>query len=316
MPVRQTTSGEDAISDPKSFPELAVIVINYDSGDHLRNCISNLPAAAKSASAEFFVVDNSSQDVSLDGIEELATGTTVIRNVQNRGYGRACNQGFAATSARFVCFLNPDIVPEPGSLTCLLDAIVQRPEVGIVGPRLNNPDGSCYPSGRVVPSMRVAIGHAVFGIFSDDNRFTRAYKMLDMDRSEERDVDWVSGAAMLVRREAFEQVEGFDEGFFMYVEDLDLCARMKQAGWKAVYYPKAQMLHHVAGSSRREPYKMIRHHHFSLIRFTARRSRGVAKLGLPVVVAALLVRMLVAWAEFFFRNGSKRIGTSETRGPD
>lgn len=315
MPVRQTTSGEDAISDPKSFPELAVVVINYDSGDHLRNCISNLAAAAEGVWAEFFVVDNSSQDGSLDGIEELVPETKVIKNVQNRGYGRACNQGFAATPAPFVCFLNPDIVPEAGSLACLLDAIVQRPEAGIVGPRLNNPDGSCYPSGRVVPSLRVAVGHAVFGIFNDDNRFTRAYKMLDMDRSEERDVDWVSGAAMLVRREAFEQVEGFDEGFFMYVEDLDLCARMRQAGWKAVYYPKAQMLHHVAGSSRREPYKMIRHHHFSLIRFTARRSRGVTKLGLPVVVAALLGRMLVAWAEFFLRNGLKRMDTSHVRGP-
>lgn len=315
VPVRQISPGEDTISDRTSSPELAVIVINYDSGDHLRNCISNLPAAAEGVDAQYIVVDNSSSDSSLDGIDELSPATTVIRNVQNRGYGRACNQGFATTTSPFVCFLNPDIVPEPGSLALMQEMLDRRPEAGILGPRLNNPDGTCYPSGRSVPTFRVALGHAVFGLFTDNNRYTRAYKMLDVDHGVERDVDWVSGAAMMVRREAFEEVGGFDEGFFMYVEDLDLCARLKEAGWKAVYFPKAQMLHHVAGSSRRKPYKMIRHHHFSLIRFTARRLHGPAKLALPVVVAALLVRMLVAWAEFFFRNGSKRISSSDVHGP-
>lgn len=313
MPVRQSSPREDAIPDPNRPPELAVIVINYDSGDHLRNCVLNLAAAVGGVEAAFIVVDNASQDASLDGIELAQSGITVIRNDENKGYGRACNQGFAATSAPFACFLNPDIVPEPASLALMLEALSSRPDAGVVGPRLNNPDGSCYPSGRVVPSWRVAIGHAVFGLFTDNNRYTRAYKMLDVDHGIERDVDWVSGAAMMVRREAFEQIGGFDEGFFMYVEDLDLCARVKQAGWRVVYYPKAQMLHHVAGSSRRKPYKMIRHHHFSLIRFTARRSHGLARLGLPVIVAALLVRMVVAWVEFFFRNGSKRISASDAR---
>ncbi|HEX2053855.1 MAG TPA: glycosyltransferase family 2 protein, partial [Actinomycetota bacterium] len=110
------------------------------------------------------------------------------------------------------------------------------------------------------------------------------------------------GASMMVRREAFEQVKGFDEGFFMYVEDVDLCKRMNEAGWKALYYPGAQMMHHVAGSSRRSPYRMIRHHHFSMIRYAVRNSKGLVRVALPLIVAGLLVRMLIAWAHLLLQR--------------
>lgn len=310
MPVHHSP-GEAPITHPAETAELALVVINFDSGDHLRSCLSHLLPAAGGVKVQVIVVDNASTDGSADGAEEALPGTEVLQNRVNQGYGRACNLGFKSTSAPFVCFLNPDIVPEPDSLAAMLQGIVDRPEVGVLGPRLMNPDGSTYPSCRVVPKMGVAIGHAVFGLFSDNNRFSRAYKLIDVDHAAAREVDWVSGAAMVVRREAFDQIGGFDEGFFMYVEDLDLCSRLRGAGWKSFYDPSSQMLHHVAGSSRRYPYKMIRHHHFSLIRFTARRLKGPKKIFVPVVAAGLLGRMLIAWAELFFRKG-RRANSSTT----
>lgn len=304
-------SSRQASGDPSTASlDLGVVVVNFDSGEHLRVCLQHLEAAAKGLQFNVLVVDNASTDGSADDAEVIDPRVRLIRSRVNLGYGAACNRGFGATTAPFVCMLNPDIVPEAGSLTEMVRALADRPDVGVLGPRLVNPDGSVYPSCRVVPGLRVAIGHALLGIFTENNPFTRAYKLLDLDRSYEQDVDWISGAAMLVRREAFLQVDGFDEGFFMYVEDLDLCARMRRRGWRAVFYPGAQMLHHVAGSSRRAPYRMIRHHHFSLIRYAALRLKGPLKILVPLVAVALVVRMLIAWAEFFLRQDKNRPGKS------
>lgn len=307
MPSAEPSSNEASGGQPATALDLDVVIVNFDSGNHLRSCLEHIEAAGKGLNFDVVVVDNASTDGSADGVEQISTRVSVIRSPVNLGYGAACNRGVGATTAPYVCMLNPDIVPEPGSLTEMVSALAGRDDVGVLGPRLVNPDGSVYPSCRVVPGLRVAMGHALFGIFSEDNPFTRAYKLLDLDRDLEQEVDWVSGAAMFVRREAYLQVDGFDEGFFMYVEDLDLCARMKLRGWKAVFYPGAQMLHHVAGSSRRAPYRMIRHHHFSLIRYAALRMKGPMKLLVPFVALALLVRMVVAWAEFYLRQGKRGV---------
>jgi N-acetylglucosaminyl-diphospho-decaprenol L-rhamnosyltransferase len=290
------------------FATLAAVVINYDSGAHLRNCLAELSAAAGEAPADFIVVDNASTDESLDGVPRDYPAVQLIQNAKNLGYGTACNEGFRTTAAQFVCFLNPDVVPEPGSLSAMAAAMAEHPDVGVIGPRLNNPDGSRYPSCRVVPSLSVAVGHAVFGLLTENNRFTRAYQLLDGDHAAAQEVDWVSGAAMMVRREAFEQVGGFDESYFMYVEDVDLCSRLRHAGWKAMYYPQAQMMHHVAGSSRRAPYRMIFHHHLSLLRYALSRTHGVKRLALPFIAAGLIGRMLLVWLVFFVRHGRKRKG--------
>lgn len=300
--------GEAAISDSVRPPEqaaageLAVVIVNFDSGEHLRNCVEHLRPAAGRTVCELVVVDNASTDGSLERAELVDPAVKVLRNTVNLGYGRACNQGAGVTSAPLICFLNPDIVPLGECLLKMLERMGERADAGIMGPRLNNPDGSRYPSARVVPGMAVAMGHAIFGLFSSNNRFTRAYQLQGVDQEREREVDWVSGAAMMVRREAFEAVGGFDEGFFMYVEDVDLCRRISEAGWSCLYYPRAVMMHHVAGSSRRTPYKMIRHHHLSLMRYAFLQTRGRARVLLPVAAVGILVRMLVAWAELYFRE--------------
>ncbi len=285
---------------------MAAVIINYDSGPHLRNCLAEIGRAAGDAFAEVIVVDNASRDDSLGGVAEKYPDVKLVLNSRNRGYGTACNQGFLETTAQFICLLNPDVVPAPGSLAQMADAMAAAPEVGVLGPLLNNPDGSIYPSCRVVPNMVVAVGHAIFGLVTPNNPFTRAYQLLDVSHAEQREVDWVSGAAMMVRREAFEQVSGFDERYFMYVEDVDLCNRIRKAGWKAMYFPHARMMHHVAGSSRRKPYRMIFHHHVSLLRYALSRANGMKRLALPVIVVGLGARMFLVWLDFYLRHGRKR----------
>jgi N-acetylglucosaminyl-diphospho-decaprenol L-rhamnosyltransferase len=295
----QSAVGESPTSEPPPPAQLAIVIVNFDSGDFLRNCIAQLRQAAPGVECQVVVVDNASVDGSLEGVTTLDPGVRIVVNPSNLGYGKACNLGAAATTAPFVCFLNPDIVAMQECFTVMLKAIEARPRVGVLGPRLNNPDGSRYPSCRVVPSIGVAIGHSILGLITSNNRFTRAYHLNDSDNESEREVDWVSGAAMMMRREVFNQVGGFDEGFFMYLEDVDLCARVREAGWTALYYPGAVMMHHVAGSSRRTPYKMILHHHVSLLRYAVRRTRGPSRLALPAVAAGIGLRLLVMWARHY-----------------
>src|SRR2546430_1962275 len=139
----------------------------------------------------------------------------------------------------------------------------------LVGPRIENLDGSLSPSARTFPSLADALGHAFLGLVNPSNRFTRRYRMLDWDHAVPRDVDWVAGTCMLLRRSAFEAVGGFDERYFMYVEDVDLCWRLWQTGRRVAYEPAGRVVHTIGVSSEQRPYRMIAEHHRSLLRFSA-----------------------------------------------
>jgi N-acetylglucosaminyl-diphospho-decaprenol L-rhamnosyltransferase len=135
-------------------------------------------------------------------------------------------------------------------------------------------------------------GHALLGIFRPDNRFTRSYQRNDLDQASGGpvEVDWVSGACFLVRRSAFEQVGGFDESYFMYAEDVDLCWRLRQEDWSAAYVPAAEVTHRQGVSTDHHPYRMIVEHHRSLLRFAVRSSRGWRRGALPVVALGIGIR--------------------------
>jgi N-acetylglucosaminyl-diphospho-decaprenol L-rhamnosyltransferase len=145
--------------------------------------------------------------------------------------------------------------------------------------------------------LAVAAGHAFLGFVAPENRFSRAYKLLDWDHSRRSDVDWVSGACLLARRTAFDAVGGFDEAYFMYVEDVDLCWRLWRAGWRVGYEPAARVVHAGAVSTNRAPYRMILEHHRSLWRFAARSTTGRRRLALPAVAVGLVARTGLAWGQ-------------------
>ncbi|MDP1805012.1 MAG: glycosyltransferase family 2 protein, partial [Acidimicrobiales bacterium] len=221
----------------------------------------------------------------------------IVQTGANLGFGSAANRGVAVTTGDHVLILNPDTVVEPGTLKALSEALDRDPGLAAVGPRLENVDGSLYPSVRRFPDLTVAFGHAFLGLVWARNPATRRYRMLDWDHDQPAaGVDWVSGACVLVRRTAFEMVGGFDEAYFMYVEDVDLCWRLGQAGWRIGYEPGARVVHALGGSSRLVPYRMIAEHHRSLLRFVSKSSAGARRAIIPVVAAGLAVRTVAAWA--------------------
>jgi N-acetylglucosaminyl-diphospho-decaprenol L-rhamnosyltransferase len=159
---------------------------------------------------------------------------------------------------------------------------------------LHNPDGSQYPSARSVPSTVDAVGHAILGQVRPRNAFTRRYRQLDVDPKRPRDVDWLSGAAMWLRRSAIESVGGWDEHYFMYAEDLDLCWRLRRLGWRIGYEPRGHVTHVQGVSTDRHPYRMIVRHHRSVYRFANKRWRGARRVLLAPTAVFLALRAAFA----------------------
>jgi N-acetylglucosaminyl-diphospho-decaprenol L-rhamnosyltransferase len=206
---------------------------------------------------------------------------------ENLGYAGAANLGIASTSAPVVAVCNSDLHVAFGTAAAMLRRLDDEPDLAAVGPSIREPDGTRYPSARCVPTVGDAVGHGLLGLVKPDNRFTRRYRELDADPAVPRDVDWVSGAAIWLRRAALDTVGGWDERYFMYVEDVDLCARLRTAGWRIVYEPGGAVTHVHGASTDRHPYRMIAEHHRALLRFAASRWHG-AKRALLVPAAGFL----------------------------
>jgi N-acetylglucosaminyl-diphospho-decaprenol L-rhamnosyltransferase len=223
-------------------------------------------------------------------------GVQVVHSGENLGYARAANLGIAATDAPVVAVLNPDTVVQPETTGVVVERFSGEPDLGALGPRLLNPDGTVYPSARHVPSVVEAVGHGIFFFVWPENPCTRRYRQIGADPSAPRDVDWVSGAAVWLRRAALDAVGGWDERFFMYVEDVELCWRLRRGGWRVAYEPSAVVEHLLGVSTAGRPYRMIAEHHRSLLRFAARRFTGPRRLLLPPAAAFLVSRGLMAMA--------------------
>ncbi|HUQ63953.1 MAG TPA: glycosyltransferase family 2 protein [Acidimicrobiales bacterium] len=277
----------------------SAVVVNYNARDHLLECLRSLRADGME---EIVVVDNASRDGSATAIAAEDPQARFVDTGANLGFGTAANRGVAATSSDYVMILNPDAIVEPGGTKMLVDALDTEAALAVVGPRVENPDGSLYPSARRFPDLRTAIGHAFLGFLRPENRFTRDYKMLDHDRSRASEVDWISGTCMLVRRSAFDEVGGFDESYFMYVEDVDLCWRLRRAGWTVGYDPRARVVHTIGASSELAPYRMIAAHHRSLYRFATKTETGSRRALLPVVAMGLAARTVLAWVQRAYRG--------------
>jgi N-acetylglucosaminyl-diphospho-decaprenol L-rhamnosyltransferase len=279
----------------------AAVVVNHEAGALLARCVDSLLADGSAGAPEVVVVDNASGDGSAETLRATHPGVTVISAPGNVGYARAANLGIAATRAPVVAVLNPDTETGAGTASAVLGRFEGDDRVAAVGPRVRNPDGSDYPSARSVPSTLDAIGHGIVGLLWRRNPFTRRYRQLDADPAVPRAVDWVSGCAVWLRRDALDAVGGWDERYFLYVEDVDLCWRLRRAGWSIVYEPGGQVTHVQGASTARRPYRMILEHHRSLWLFARTRYRGARALALPLVAAYLAARTVMAWAEHAVR---------------
>ncbi|WP_396327572.1 glycosyltransferase family 2 protein [Jatrophihabitans lederbergiae] len=271
---------------------VAVVAVTFSPGSSLDSFLDSL-AGATTRPVDVVLADNGSTDGSPEraatrqGVRLLATGG-------NLGYGRAANAGVAATDAEWVVVANPDVVWTAGSLDQLLAAVQRWPRAGALGPLIRTADGAVYPSARAQPSLGRGVGHALLARWWPHNPWSAAYRQ-ERASLAERTAGWLSGACLLLRREAFESVGGFDPSYFMYFEDVDLGARLATAGWLNVYVPTAEVIHAGSHATSRHAAAMISEHHRSAWRFLSRRYRGWRWLPVRVMLrVGLKARELVA----------------------
>ncbi|KUI31164.1 N-acetylglucosaminyl-diphospho-decaprenol L-rhamnosyltransferase [Mycobacterium sp. IS-1496] len=282
--------------------QLVVITVTYSPGPHLDRFLATL-AHATDRPVSVVMADNGSTDGAPEQALQRYSNIRLLRTGGNLGYGTAVNravasieQGVDPDCSEFLIVANPDVQWGPRSIDLLLEAADRWPRAGALGPLIRDPDGSVYPSARHLPSLIRGGMHAVVGPFWRSNPWTAAYRQ---DRAEpsERPVGWLSGSCLLLRRSAFAQIGGFDERYFMYMEDVDLGDRLGKAGWLNVYVPSAEILHDKGHSTGRDPARNLAAHHRSTYTFLSDRYprrwqaplRGAMK-GALAVRAGLVVR--------------------------
>jgi N-acetylglucosaminyl-diphospho-decaprenol L-rhamnosyltransferase len=271
---------------------LAVVTVTYSPGETLDRFLDTL-GKATTRQVEVVLSDNSSEDGAPERAAAERPGVRFLPTGGNFGYGGGANRGVAALGEDigWVVVANPDVEWAPGSLDTLLDAADRWPRGGAFGPLIREPDGTVYPSARLLPSLGRGIGHASLGRLWPDNPWSRAYRQSDTTVTE-RTAGWLSGSCLLLRREAFDAVGGFDERYFMYFEDVDLGDRIAAAGWQNVYVPDAEVTHVGGASTKRVAAKMLAAHHSSAYRYLADRHKGPQWVPvLAGIKAALAVRL-------------------------
>lgn len=269
-------------------PDLSIITVNWNTSAELRECLLSIAQEG----FETIVIDNASSDDSVEMVKNNFPYVRLIENTENLGFAKACNQGIAVSKGRYVLLLNPDCIVQKGVLQGLVKFADENPDGGLFGPKILNLDGSTYYSCRRFPTLRAGIfRNTILGKYFPKNAYTRDYLMAEWDHSSPKDVDWLSGAALLIRRELLDEIGGLDERFFMYCEDVDIAYRAKQKGWRAVYYPGVSIIHARARSSDKKPNRMIIEFHKSMYRFFKKHyTRNYSIFVQPLIPLGLFAR--------------------------
>ncbi len=276
----------------------------------LKECLLSLLEQDVQGGVGILVVDNGSCDGSPEMVLSDFPEVNLLWNQKNVGYARACNKGISLTEEPYILVMNADTVLSRNTASVVLKFFESHPDAGAVGPRILNSDGTLQFSCRDFPSLGQAVGHAFIGLFSEENPWTKKYKKKEWDHSTEREVDWISGAFMGLRREAFEQVGGFDEKYFMYVEDVDLCWRLRSKGWEVWYTPRGDVIHHIGQSSKLATTRMTYHHHRSMLRFYRKTYSGPWR---PIMTSLVFLGLVLRFALVAAINGFNRLSSNLAR---
>lgn len=266
----------NAVTKPDLRPaNVAIITVSYNSSAQLDQFLLSATVTVNSPQ-QILIVDNASTDLETTRAVAKTHGVRLLELGENRGYGGAVNAGAAtlAPAFEFIVVANPDLLFTPDAVALLVSAAEANPQIASTGPRVLNVDGTTYPSARAIPSLRVGVGHALFANVWPRNPWTRAYHSDVTSRSEQSPVGWLSGSCLCVRRTAFNAVGGFDEGFFMYFEDVDLGYRFGKANFTNVFVPDAAVTHIGGVSTAAHSTAMLRVHHDSAYRFLAKKYSG------------------------------------------
>lgn len=278
--------------------KFAIVIVNHNTCLPLAAC---LDSAQREGAAEIVVVDNASSDGSAEMVRRRYPGVKLIANRHNPGYGAAANQAIAASGRPFLLLLNSDTQLQTGCLKALGQYMEEHPRFGLLGPRLSNPDGSLQPSCYPFPTL--------LPVFLQETRLERLVAVLPLLRERylrtwshdrPRRVPWVLGAALAIRRTAFEEVGGFDPGFYLYAEEVDLCLRMAQAGWETHFIPQAGVIHTGGASTRQRRAEMAVQFYESLLHFYSKHYSAASRRRLELLLKGIV---LARWLRDSVRLG-------------
>jgi GT2 family glycosyltransferase len=289
--------------------DLSVSIVSFRTPEHLAHCLAALAALdaeRPSLMLDVTVVDNASADGSAELVATRFPWVRLIQNTRNAGFGAAHNQALHGAHGRHLLVLNSDATPRPGALRTLVDYLDHHPSVAVAGPRLLHPDGTIQPSRRRFPTPATLFCESTqLQRFWPKNAVLDRFYVADRSDDEPQEVDWLVGACLCVRAAAAAEVGLFDQGYFLYSEELDWCQRFRAAGWRVAYVPQAVVEHVEGASSGRNLIARDRLFQSSKLRYTARwHGRGLARLLRAYLILEYLARAAEESSKLTLRRGS------------
>lgn len=287
--------------------DLSIIIVNWNASEHLRQCLHSIYNSGARLSLETIVVDNASTDGSVAMVCHEFPQVRLIRQHANRGFAAGNNLALSGARGRAVLLLNNDTILLPAALDAMMDFLDAHAEVGIVGPRVLNPDGTLQPSCRSFPSLPAMLFRALYlDKLFPNHAATGALWLSHWDYASVREVDAVSGCCLLARRAMIDQVGSLDERFFMYFEEIDWAYRARQLDWRVMFTPGAQIIH-CGGQSASHDWARVRMlHSQSLIRYFAKHHGPASALAVRLLATAEVGLRLGYWSLGYLGRGSQR----------
>ncbi len=284
--------------------DLSITICSWNTVDDLHACLQSLRDCQSEANFEVIVVDNASHDGSPDMVEAEFPEFRLLRQSVNLGFTGGHNLALKHATGKIVALLNSDTVVHKGAIQTVVEFLNAHAEVGIVGPKLLNPDGSLQFSCRRFPNpVAAAFRNTFLGRLFPNNRFTREYLMTDWSHNQPREVDWVSGAALFIQRECLDTIGPLDDTLFMFCEDVDWCKRAWNAGLKVMYVPEAVITHAIGRSTDQVANKMIVRFHRSMFRYYKKHDvREAPILARPFMLAFAALALSMRASLFLAKN--------------
>lgn len=291
------------------MPDLSIIIVTYNHESEIKNCLLTLKKAIAHFHAEIFIVDNNSSDKTISVTKNVLEifdqkhVWSINCNETNIGFTKAVNQGLARSQGKFVLLLNPDTEIPADTFQSLIQIFESNPDAGIISPQFRNPDGTIQPSCRRFPRHQDVIYNAI-GLnllFSNSKEFNY-WKMGDFDHQTQREVEQPQGAFLLARREAVEDVGFLDEQFPMFFSDVDWCRRFIEKGWKILFVPGVQIIHHKGTSIYKNRVKMIWSSHRSFYHYFRKYYRGAFWSLINFITGIVLILLATLRSIFYVMN--------------
>lgn len=300
----------------RDMDDLTIVIVSWNCRDYLVGCLESIRMAAPHGTFKISVVDNCSDDGTIEVVRRDFPEVLLIANKENVGFAAANNQAIRASRSRYILLLNPDAAVMPGTVDGLVAFMDSHPDVSAAGPTLLNTDGTVQRTGVRFPTNWNILCETLFldRIFAESKIFGR-HKEVYMDSTKPREVDFVHGAALIARRKAVEKIGGLDEGFFMYFEETDWCWRMKTEGGKVFYTAGKGIAHHGGSETGHFDERRLVHYHASLIRFYRKHYSSLRLVMLrPLLVLRSVIRIMVWGAVYLVKPDRRGAANSCMRG--